>query len=91
MDAQSFLDCTGDYHNRVWTLRANTDEIVKAKAERFAADMVTQFIHKVGTKLSGIVEKKNGTHKVSITGGTLATTGWPSRSRTARPSMCRAR
>jgi hypothetical protein len=71
VDAQAFLDCTGDYHNRVWTLRPNTDEIVKAKAERFAADMVTQFIHKVGTKLSGIVEKKNGTHKVSITGGTL--------------------
>lgn len=71
VDAQSFLDCTGAYHNRVWTLRANTEEIVKAKAERFAADMVTQFIHKVGTKLSGIVEKKNGTHTVSITGGTL--------------------
>jgi hypothetical protein len=72
MDAQSFLDCdTRSYHDRSWTLKADPEAVVKAKAERFAADMVTQFIHKVGTKLSGIVEKKNGTHAVSIRGGSL--------------------
>jgi hypothetical protein len=54
-----------------WALRGNTDAIIKANAERFADDMVSSFIHKVGTKLSGIVEKKNGTHKVTITGGSL--------------------
>jgi hypothetical protein len=57
--------------NDTWSLKTNTDEIIQASAEQFAADMVIQFIHKVGMKLSGIVEKKNGTHTVSITGGTL--------------------
>jgi hypothetical protein len=72
MDAQQFLDCDArSYHDRSWTLKADPEAVVKAKAERFAADMVTQFIHKVGTKLSGIVEKKNGTHKVTIRGGSL--------------------
>jgi hypothetical protein len=67
VDAMKYLEQPAG----TWALRSNTDEIIKANAESFAADMVTQFIHKVGTKLSGIVEKKNGTHKVSITGGTL--------------------
>jgi len=71
MDAQAYLNCTGGYHNRSWTLAADPEAIVKAKAERFAADMVSQFIHKVGTKLSGVVEKKNGTHTVTIKGGSL--------------------
>jgi hypothetical protein len=72
IDAQAFLDCEArTYHDRSWTLRANPEAVVKAKAERFAADMVAQFIHKVGTKLSGVVEKKAGTHTIKITGGSL--------------------
>lgn len=54
-----------------WVLRPNTDEIIKARAEQFGQDMVTAFIHKVGMKLSGIVNKKDGSHKVSIRGGSL--------------------
>jgi hypothetical protein len=68
MDAQSFVDCTGDYYNRVWTLKANVEEIVKAKAERFAEDLVIAFVYKVGTKLSGIVEKKGNLAKADISG-----------------------
>lgn len=66
-EAMKYLDMP----EGTWTLRDNTDAIIKAHAERFANDIVSSFIHKVGTKLSGIVEKKNGTHTVSITGGSL--------------------
>lgn len=64
MNAQAFLDHTGGK----WSLRANVDGIVKAKAEQFAEDMVTAFVFKVGTKLSGIVEKKGNLAKTSISG-----------------------
>jgi hypothetical protein len=40
----------------------------RSKAERFAEDMVTAFIYKVGTKLSGIVEKKGNLAKAFIRG-----------------------
>jgi len=72
MDAQQYLDCdTRSYRDRSWTLKADPEAVVKSKAEMFAADMVTSFIHKVGTKLSGVVEKKAGTHSIRIVGGSL--------------------
>lgn len=68
MDAMSFLDRTGEYHSYTWALKANVEEIVKAKAERFAEDQVIAFVYKVGTKLSGVVEKKGNLAKASISG-----------------------
>jgi hypothetical protein len=68
MDAQAFVDYTGTYHNGVWSLKTGIEGIVKAKAERFAEDLVTAFIFKVGTKLSGIVEKKGNLAKTFING-----------------------
>lgn len=67
-EAMPFLDRTGEYHNYTWALSANVDGIVKAKAERFAEDQVTAFVYKVGTKLSGIVERKGNLAKTSISG-----------------------
>jgi hypothetical protein len=41
-----------------WKLQSKTAEIIQARALAFGHDMVNAFVHKVGTKLSGIVEKK---------------------------------
>lgn len=69
LEVQKFIDQKG--YPVKYSLKKNTDKIIQDRAEQFAQDMVTAFIHKTGTKLSGIVEKKNGSHTVSIRGGSL--------------------
>jgi hypothetical protein len=71
MEAGKFLKCTSQNYENVWSLKSNTDKVIAEKADEFANDMVNAFVHKTGMKLSGIVDKKNGTHNVTINGGTL--------------------
>jgi hypothetical protein len=63
-EAANFLERVGDQ----WMLRENLAEIVNARAKRFAETMIAAFIHRVGTKLSDLVERKGGLTETSISG-----------------------
>jgi hypothetical protein len=72
MQAMMFLDVdrSGGYHNPKYVLIAEPEKMIVAKAHRWAEDQVTRFVHRVGTKLSGIVEKKR-LAKADISGSLL--------------------
>jgi hypothetical protein len=63
-EAANFLERIADE----WMLRANLAEIVDTEARRFAETMIAAFVHRVGTKLSDLVDRKGGLTETSITG-----------------------
>jgi hypothetical protein len=68
MSVTPYVERTGDYGKYVWAMKADCAKIVAGIANKWADDMVTQFVHKVGTKLSGIVERKGDLHVTAIQG-----------------------
>jgi hypothetical protein len=52
----------------VWRLRADSAQIAQKIANELADDLVNAFVLKVGTKLSGLVEKKGNLSNTAITG-----------------------
>lgn len=55
----------------VWALKQDVEAVIARCAEQFASDMVMEFVQKTGSKLSGIVQKKQSGHLVTISGSSL--------------------
>lgn len=51
-----------------WKFKTDFNDIIDSIAKSFANEMVISFVYKVGTKLSGIVERKGNLSKTAITG-----------------------